>query len=204
MMKRALTTGLFFALLVTLAGCGAARPPRYYSLEEKLVNPPPASADASVVLVLAHFTAPHVLRDDRIVYGMSAVEMGAYEYHRWAEPPAEMVENLLIDKLRGTGQYKSVQRLSSSARGAYVLRGQLVSLNEVDDPSGVVARFGIRLELFQPRTGLVVWTGSYSHDQPVGKKSVSEVVEALQKNVQAGLGQLAGELGQYFASHPEK
>lgn len=203
-MKPAAHTGLLLALLIALAGCGAARPARYYSLEPPLTNPPVPSPQSSAVLLVAHFTAPHVLRDDRIVYGTSAVELGTYEYHRWAEPPAEMVEFLLIDKLRATGQYKSVQRLSSSARGDYELRGQLVSLNEMDGPGGIVARFALRLELLQQKSGLVVWTGSFQRDEPVARKSVSEVVEALQRNVQSGLGQLAAELGQYFSSYPAK
>jgi hypothetical protein len=49
-----------------------------------------------------------------------------------------------------------------------------------------------------------VWTDGYSHDEPVEKKSVTAVVESLQKNVNTGLAQLTGNLAQYFASHSAK
>jgi ABC-type uncharacterized transport system auxiliary subunit len=130
------------------------------------------------------------------------VEMGVDEFHRWTEPPTEMLEQLLVEQLRSSRQYKSVQRVSSSARGDYLLRGHLSSLNEMDDPSGLKARFIIQLELFDQKSGTVVWTETYSHDEPVEKKSVSAVVESLQKNVNAGLAQLTSSLAQYFASHP--
>jgi ABC-type uncharacterized transport system auxiliary subunit len=123
------------------------------------------------------------------------------EYHRWTEPPTEMIEDLLVQQLRHSGQFKSVQRISSTARGDYLLRGHLSSLNEVDDPAGIKARFNVQLELFEQKSGGVVWTGSYSHDEPVEKKSVTAVVESLQKNVNAGIEQLTAGLAQYFSSH---
>jgi len=132
---------------------------------------------------------------------MSDVELGVDEYHRWTEAPTEMVEELLVQKLRRSGQYKSVQRISSTARGDYLLRGHLGSLNEVDDPAGIKARFNIQLELFEQKSGSVVWTDSYSRDDPVEKKTVTAVVESLQKNVNAGIEQLTASLAQYFSSH---
>jgi ABC-type uncharacterized transport system auxiliary subunit len=133
---------------------------------------------------------------------MSDVELGVDEYHRWTEAPTEMIEQLLVERLRRSGQYKSVQRISSTARGDYLLRGRLGSLTEIDDPAGIKARFDIQLELFDQKSGSVVWTDSYSHDDPVEKKTVTAVVESLQKNVNAGMEQLTAGLTQYFASHP--
>ncbi len=203
-MRRFLPAGVLLVLLVPLSGCGAARPAHYYSLEALAPEPLPGGASYPVVLLVGRISAPHVLRDDRIVYGTGPLELGTYEYHRWAEPPADMLEGLLLEQLHATGQYKSVGRYSSSTRGDYLLRGHLISLNEMDSPGGVTARFAIRLELFQWKTGTVVWTQGYQHDEPVAKKSVDQVVEALQKNVRAGLGQLTAGMSGYFASHPEK
>jgi ABC-type uncharacterized transport system auxiliary subunit len=113
-----------------------------------------------------------------------------------------MIEQLLVERLRRTGQYKSVQKISSTARGDYLLRGRLSAMNEVDDPAGIKARFTIQLELYDQKAGSVVWTDSYTHDEVVDKKSVTAVVQALQKNVNAGLDQLTANLSQYFAAHP--
>ena len=201
-MKRLAFCLIFFAVLV--AGCTTARAPRYYFLTAPPVSPQANASQFPVAILVGRLSAPRILRDDRVVYGMSEVELGVDEYHRWTEPPTEMIEQLLVEHLRRSGQYKSVQRISSTARGDYLLRGHLTSLNERNEPTGIKARFNVQLELFDQKTGTVVWTDSYSHDEPVEKKSVSAVVESLQKNVNAGIVQLAGSLAQYFASRPAK
>jgi len=198
--------GLMIAVagfLAMLSGCGAARPMRFYTLEK-----PPVGTQAAtpypVELMVGRLRATRLLHDDRIVYAISPVEMGVYNGHRWAEPPPGMIETMLIQQLRATGQYKSVERLSGAARGEYVVRGRLIALEELDQPSGIVARFAIELYLFQLKTGTVVWSQTYEHDEPVAKKTVNDVVEALQRNVQTGLRQLTAGLGQYFASQAAK
>ena len=198
-MRRLAWWTIFLAYLA--AGCVSAKSPRYYRLNLAPVATQSSTAPFQVSLLVGRLTAPRILRDDRVVYGMSDVEMGVDEYHRWTEPPTEMIEDLLVQRLRRSGQYKSVQRISSTARGDYLLRGHLSSLNEVDDPAGIKARFNVQLELFEQKSGGVVWTGSYSHDEPVEKKSVTAVVQSLQKSVNAGIEQLTAGLAQYFSSH---
>jgi len=182
------------------AGCTKARAPRYYYLTAPPVTRQAAAQQFPVTILVGRLSAPRVLRDDRVVYGMTDVELGVDEYHRWTEPPTEMIEQLLVERLRRSGQYKSVQKISSTARGDFLLRGHLTSMNEMDSPSGIVGRFNVQLELFDLKAGVVVWTEAYSHDEPVAKKTVSAVVEALQKNVNGGLEQLTGNLAQYFAA----
>jgi ABC-type uncharacterized transport system auxiliary subunit len=184
------------------AGCVKARTLRYYTL-----STPPAPAQTSaqpvpVTIIVGRLNAPHLLRDDRVVYAMSDVELGVDEYHRWAEPPTGMIERLLVERLRGSHQYKAVQHLSSTTRGDFILRGHLAALNEVDDPAGIKARFSLQLELFDVKAGHVVWNDKYTSDEPVPQKTVTSVVQSLQKSVNAGLDQLSAGLAQYFASHP--
>ena len=198
-MNRIIKFSIFLILLA--AGCATARSPRYYFLTTPPIAPQAGAMQFPVTILVGRLSAPRVLRDDRVVYGMSDVELGVDEYHRWSEPPTEMIEQLLVERLRRSGQYKSVQKISSTARGDYLLRGHLTSMNEIDEGSGIMARFNIQLELFDQKAGLVVWTESYSHDEPVEKKTVSAVVESLQRNVNAGLAQLTGGLAHYFATH---
>jgi ABC-type uncharacterized transport system auxiliary subunit len=199
-MKRLASLAFFFACIA--AGCTTARAPRYYRLNLAPVAAQSGASPVPVSILVGRLSAPRILRDDRVVYGLSDVELGVDEYHRWTEAPTEMIEQLLVERLRRSGQYKSVQRISSTARGDYLLRGHLGSLNEIDDPAGIKARFNIQLELFEQKSGSVVWTDSYSHDDPVEKKTVTAVVQSLQKNVNAGMEQLTASLAQYFTSHP--
>lgn len=195
---------LLLAPVFITAGCGASRPVHYYVLNpggDSAALPVSGPPRFPIRLLVARVASSHLYRDDRLVFGSGPVELGTFEYQRWAEPPAEMIQDALIAALQSTGNYRSVSAIGSALRGEYILRGQLNSLDEVDKPE-IAARFSMRLELFDPRTGSVVWTNSYSHDEPVNGKSVPDVVEALDRNVHSGLQQLAASLGQYFMDHP--
>jgi ABC-type uncharacterized transport system auxiliary subunit len=190
---------LFIAGVV--GGCGASRPVKYYVLDNGPTPTNSASPQIPVTLLVSRITAASLYRDDRLVFGSGTVQLGTYEYERWAAPPAEMIQDMLIGTLRSSGTYRSVSRITSSVRGDYVVRGHLYALDDVLAP-GLAARFSFQLELFDPKSGATLWSGAYTHEEPVTGKSVSDVVQAQDRNVRAGLTQLTGELGQYFASHP--
>ncbi len=188
------------ATVAILSACGASRPVKYYVLD---ISPPQAtpSTQFPITLVVTRIATTHLYRDDRLVYGSGPVELGTYEYERWAEPAADMIQDILIAYLRSSGQYRSVSRLTSHLRGDYIVRGRLIGLYEVDKPK-LAARFSVQLELFDPKSAITVWTGSYSHDDPVEGKKVPDVVEALDRTVRTGMQQLSADLAQYFTSHP--
>jgi ABC-type uncharacterized transport system auxiliary subunit len=183
------------------AGCGGSRPVKYYVLDivPAPVNSP--SAQIPVTLLVSHISASSLYREDRLVYGSGTVQLGTYEYERWAEPPAQMLQDVVISSLRASGNYKAVSRIASNLRGDYIVRGQLFSLDEVKSPD-LSGRFSFQMELYDPKANATVWSGAYTHDEPVNGKKVSDVVEALDRNVKAGLGQLTSQLSQYLASHP--
>jgi ABC-type uncharacterized transport system auxiliary subunit len=188
-------------LTILMAGCGAARPVKYYVLD---VNPAPANTSAAqipVTLLVGRLVASHLYHDDRLVYGSGPVQLGTYEYDRWAEPAADMVQDMLVTVLRAQGQFRAVSKVTSNVRGEYVVRGHIYSMYGEDQPE-LVARFSIQLELYDPAAHTTVWSQIYTHDEPVQGKTVPAIVEAMDRNVTAGLKELAGGITQYFVSHP--
>jgi ABC-type uncharacterized transport system auxiliary subunit len=129
--------------------------------------------------------------------------MGTYETERWSEPPVEMMQSVLLRKLRNSGHYRDVNTLRSGARGDYLLRGRLYDFKEVSGKS-LIGRLSFDLEMHDTKTNGTVWTYSYSFDEPVSGKDVASVVAALDRNVQRAAGEVAGALDQYFSSHPPK
>jgi ABC-type uncharacterized transport system auxiliary subunit len=188
-------------LMIMMSGCGAARPVKYYVLD---LNPAPASSPSAqipVTLLVGRFAASHLYHDDRLVYGSGPVQLGTYEYDRWAEPAADMVQDMLLTILRSSGQFRAVSKVTSNVRGQYVVRGHLYAMYGVDQPE-LVARFSVQLELYDPAAHTTVWSQIYTHDEPVQGKNVPAIVEAMDKNVTAGLQQLSAGITQYFVSHP--
>jgi len=161
----------------------------------------PPSDPYPVNLLLGPLMASHLYREDRIVYSSGSESMGTYEYHRWAEPPTEMIEEVLLRELRASGRYRGVNFLRSGARGDYVISGRLYDFKEVSG-SPLLARVTFELAMRDNRTSSTVWNHSYSHDEPVSGKDVSAVVAALNRSVQRGVNEFRSSLNQYFSAHP--
>jgi len=201
-MRKTLGIAIAAAAMLT-ASCGATRPSRYYAIEVPAAQPAAARA-LPVTLLIGHISAPQILRDDRIAYRSSPTEIGMYEYHRWSEPPADMLEAMLVRRLRAEGRYQSVQALTSNAEGEYILRGRLHQFEEVTSGSNISARVALEMELFQKKSGTVVWNNLFNAEETVASKEVPAVVEAINHSSQKVLDQVAGGLAAYFAQHPPK
>ena len=188
---------------ILLAGCGSSRPALYHSIEL-----PPSAPRASlpdpfpVSLLVGHFTAPHLYREDRLVYWTPNGEIRTYHSHRWVEPPSEIVEHLLLQSLRDSGRFRGVQAQRSSARGDFVLRGRLSNFDEVIGPRPS-ARIRLEAELYDARKGATVWSHSFSEDEPVQGKGIDAVVDALRQATGRVVAGVSSSLAEYFSTHPE-
>jgi cholesterol transport system auxiliary component len=199
-------TGISAMVLLVglLSGCGAARPSKYYQLTVPGSMPLAEKTDVvPVTLLLGSLATSHLYREDRIVYANGAEQLGAYEYQRWAEPPTEMIEEILQRELRASGRYRAVSSRRSNMNGDFALRGRLYDFKEVSG-SQMLARVTLELEMRDLKSNATVWTHYYTHDEPVGGKDVPAIVAALDRNVQKGIAEVVASLDQYFASHPVK
>lgn len=195
---------LLLSCVLIAGGCGAARPNKYYQLTVPGDSPAvqPGSA-TGVSLVVGPMVATHLYKEDHIVYSGGGEELGTYEYQRWAEPPAEMISEVVLRQLRASGHYKSVYSQRSDIHGDYLLRGRLYDFKEISTGS-IVARVTGEWELKDLKTGAVVLTHYYTHDEPVTSKDVPAVVAALDRNVQRGVQELETELDKFLSSNATK
>src|SRR5271168_3374483 len=169
---------LTFLLLCAaiLGGCGASRPNKYYQLTIPGDSASGRAASTNgVTLVIGPFVATHLYKEDQIVYSSGPEEIGTYEYQRWAEPPAEMIGEVVLRQLRSSGQYKSVYSQRSDIHGDYLLRGRLYDFKEVSGGT-IAARLTAEWELKDLKTDTPVWSHYYTHDEPVASKDVPAVV----------------------------
>ncbi|PYT65976.1 MAG: hypothetical protein DMG39_27815 [Acidobacteria bacterium] len=183
-------------------GCGAARPSKYYQLTVPGdVAPSVDQNPIPITLLIGRLTGPALYHEDQIVYSSGGESMGTYEYHRWAEPPTEMIAEIMLRQLRASGHYRGVYTLRSDMQGDFLLHGRLYDFKEISG-SSIVGRVTMELELRNIKAGNTVWTHFYSHDQPAEGKDVGALVAALDKNVQQGVAECRASLDEYFASHP--
>jgi ABC-type uncharacterized transport system auxiliary subunit len=196
------TLGLVAAAMCLAAGCGAARPSKYYQLTVPADSAFSANSNAlPITLLIGRITAPSLYREDQIVYSSRGESMGTYEYEKWSEPPTEMIAEIMLRQFRASGRYHGVYYLRSDIRGDFLLHGHLFDFREVD-AGGIVGRVTLELELRDVKSGTVIWTHFYTHDEPAAGKDVASVVAALDKNIQQAVAEFRSSLDQYFTEHP--
>jgi ABC-type uncharacterized transport system auxiliary subunit len=185
---------------LVLAACGASRPIKYYQ-----VSYPTKSFVAqdtiNTSLMIHAFESSNLYLDNKIVYGFDSPEMGTYEFHRWADPPVEMLQNVLIRGLRASGRFKAVYSLRADPDARFILAGHLYDFKEVDGPA-IVARLSYDVRMRDRKTGTTVWQHSYSYDEPVSEKTVTAFVIGMDKNIQRSVQDLLAGLDEYFRANP--
>ena len=62
----------------------------------------------------------------------------------------------------------------------------------------------MEFELYDRKSGKVVWSHFYSQSEPVQGKEISAVVTALDLNLDRGLKEVAAGLNQYFSANPRQ
>ncbi len=185
-----------------MLGCGSPKPIKYYGMQVPSA-PAPAANTYAIDLVVGRLAGSALLEAAPIVYRTSANSMGTYQYHRWEDPPVELVPEKLVRLLRGTGEYRSVARIGATADVEFVIRGRLHQFEEVDGPS-ISGQVTMEFELYNRKAGRLLWSHFYSQSEPVEGKDVTNVVQALDRNLERGLKEVVAGLGRYFAANPPK
>jgi ABC-type uncharacterized transport system auxiliary subunit len=174
---------------------------QYYQLTVPTEKPHSEANASGVSLALGPLVASHLYREDRIVYSADTLRMGTYEFQRWSEPPAEMIQEVLLRELRASGRYRDVSLQRSNSHADYVLHGRLYDFKEVAGEP-LQARVTMEFDLRDTKSGATAWSHYYNHDEPVSGKDVPAIVAALDRNIQRGVGEIKSSLDQYFSSQP--
>jgi ABC-type uncharacterized transport system auxiliary subunit len=187
-------------LAMGLAGCGAPKPINYYGLQTPAA-PSSASPTYAIDVAVGRITAPSLLESSPIVYRTGTNQLGTYKYHRWQDPPVDLVQARLVSMLRSSGGYQSVT--SSNSGAEYIIRGRLHEFAEVDG-EGISGLVTMEFELCERKTSKVLWSHFYTQLEPAQGKAVSGVAQAIDRNLDRGLREFMTGMGQYFAAHPPK
>lgn len=150
-------------------------------------------------LVVAAVNGAQIFQQAPIAYRIGVNEIGTYQFSQWSEPPVNLVRRRLVRMLRNSGDYQSVTELGSNTQGQFVVRGRLYDFEEVDT-AGIAALVSMEFDLYDRKSGKIVWTHFYSQSDPVPVKEVSAVVTALDSNLDRGLKEVAAGLDQYFST----
>jgi len=173
-------TLLTLAAAAALAACGSVRYPAHYVLDVAPARPAPAASPSALgPLVVRELACPPYLCEGRVVYREEPHRVGFYDYHRWALNPRTALTRVLADRIRGSSLFESVTVAGSPARAAYLLRGEIERLEEVDEKTSVHAICTISVEIIDVSSGTATWRSTASETVQVPQRDVAAVVVAL-------------------------
>lgn len=193
MTKRTLTTRLFAAVApLFVAGCflhGKLPAREYYRLRV----PEPTDSIAAVehdgaapvlpagAIAVLPYVAPGIYGDGNIVFRVDESAYGSYPNREWAVPLPTMLGMLTEDIFRAHPLTKdpSVFDPPSPHAYAYVWRGLVRELEEVDRGNQVFAVVRLDARLIRARDDSVLWSGSARLERLVPEGTMPAIVAML-------------------------
>lgn len=183
-------------LCVLLTGCLGARsytPISYYSIESEADSMPQATRTWAMPLGIQPFTAATRYRD-RILYRLSEVEVGFYEYERWVEPPQEMVMRVVADTLHASGLFQQVRQADHIRLPAWILSATLLRFDEVRTANTNFAECWLRLQLRRAQDEQLLWSNTLKSRIALTRKTPAALATAMSHAVQQIARQLVAQL----------
>jgi len=174
---------------------------RYYLIKPKPVEER-SEKQFPFALGVRPFSAP-IRYQDQIFYRVSDVEVGFYDYHRWVEPPSDMIAGTLADALKAAGLFHRVESVENAGPSDLVLEGDLIGFDEVESQGGRSAYCEISLRIHRTGMGTPLWTGSFKTAVPVHEQGVSSFARAMSKAVAELTRQVIASLEEADFSDPD-
>lgn len=192
MMPRLLTA---LSLAVLLAGCGVLpdkpAPQTSYRLEPVLPLPAAPTAASALTLQVLQPIASSSFESDQIAYRREPYRIDYYSRSRWAEPPAEMLGNLIARALEDAGLFRVVLGPAVRLPADLRLHSELTALEHIiRDPSqtqGSEVRLAMRVQLIETRSARVLATHSFEIIRPAFSADAPGAVAAANEAAREAL-----------------
>jgi ABC-type uncharacterized transport system auxiliary subunit len=194
-------SAIVFLATLACGGCGHVRYPTNYVLNLSVpTSPIVAARESNGTLAVEQFQCPKYLCEGRIVYRGTPEEIAFYEFHRWAMDPREMITHSIADRIRSESLFRGVVLKGTGSDPAYVLKGNIERLEEVDDGRDVRVVCTISAQLLDTHTRSIIWSGSESQTIAVENRNVPGVVSSLSAAAQLTIDNLVKSLAQALPS----
>lgn len=192
MMPRLFTS---LALSILLAGCGLLpdKPVAQtsYRLEPVLPRPAASAVASTLTLQVLEPVASASYATDQIAYRREPYRIDYYSRSRWAEPPAEMLGDLMARALEDAGLFRVVLGPAARLPADLRLHSELTALEHIiRDPSqtqGSEVRLAMRVQLVEVHSARVLATQTFEIVRPAFSADAPGAVDAANDAVREAL-----------------
>src|SRR4030095_15272443 len=135
-----------------------------------------------------------------IVYRGTPEEIAFYEFHRWAMDPREMITHSIADRIRSESLVRGVVLKGTGSDPAYVLKGNIERLEEVDQGRDVRVVCTVSAQLLDAQTKSIIWTHTESKTIAIEDRNVAGVVSSLSTAASIAVDNLVKSLAETLPS----
>ncbi|HXD39717.1 MAG TPA: ABC-type transport auxiliary lipoprotein family protein [Ramlibacter sp.] len=162
------------AAALSLAGCALLAAPPPQPSKQVLAKMPPEvpqrTSNGAVLVVYPPQTRP-VYDTTEMAYMTRPYEIAYFSQHEWAEPPAQMLQPLLVATLQNTHLFSAVLTPPYAGRHSYALRTEIRELIADFTSEPAALKLSLRFQLSEGATGSVVATQDVSIREPLQQKT---------------------------------
>jgi len=159
---------------LSLSGCALLSSPTAQPSKQILNKMPPEvpqrSSQGAVLVVYPPQTRP-VYDTIEMAYMTRPYEIAYFSQHEWAEPPAQMLQPLLVGTLQNTRFFSAVLTPPHAGPHSFALRTEIRELIADFTSEPAALQLSLRFQLSEGATGAVVATKDISIREPMQQKT---------------------------------
>jgi len=170
--------GLITLILVMTFGCLSSPPKKYHQifLPE---NPQAAAARIDKTIFVDRIQTMLFYDNFEIVYRESPYQLNYYSYDFWAEKPAVLIRDSIINYFSKNKMFAEVHRELAGDEVDYTLRGRIRAIEEDDRTDVWRARLSMEITILEFSSGETVLFHEFDKMKAMSQMDVRELPVAL-------------------------
>ncbi len=181
--------------MLSISGCNMLGPQEVASTTTYTLSVPHIQNtnvhDHKITLLVNSPTATPGFDSRKMIYTKTRYELSEFARHQWAAPPAEMLEPVLIQKLRDTGYFHAVINSAFAVQRDYVLKTHLIEMRQDFTVKPSRLRIAMQAELIDTKESRVVNACTFTCSMPAPQNTPYSGVVAANRAVNTILSQVA-------------
>lgn len=192
--------GLFaiIAACALVAGCASARSPQdsFYTLAPVVTAGKSAKPVAGTILV-NRLAARGLTAGRQIVFRDKdhPFQVKRYHFHYWADAPAAMIQDRLVESLRHAGIADYVITPAERAKADWLLSGSLLRFEHHPDARPPAVVVALELGIVRADCRYPVFLQRYSVQEPAANNQIDQAIPAFERALTRLIDQFLQDVG---------
>ncbi len=184
-------------LAPALSGCALSPAPvdHYYQIDAGVPDAP-AAVKLDGILQVDRLRTDALIGERQLLYKQraDAVEIRQHPYHRWSDPPANLLQTELVAFLTAAQAADSVMAATARVKPDYMVSGRILDFERVLEPE-VRAVVEIQLSVTSATGKEILVNRSYREERPAGSTAIAASAAAFGEAVHAVFDRFLADLG---------